>query len=197
VQISRRLRERMDWILGKYASRVKSRADVFHRWVGAFNCVSAFNNSGMSLLDQNMIPFGRSPFILMSMGLFILAGNTCYPIFLRLFIWTLRRCLPSSERWAELRHTLQFLLDHPRRCYTNLFPGPHTWWLLGAVVVLNGIDCIMYVVLNVSIFLWALVGSDVYRLATRSLRVILLALNSLMVYSKRLPYAVVASMLSQ
>jgi Trk-type K+ transport system membrane component len=25
------------------------------RWNGAFNAVSAFNNSGMSLLDQNMV----------------------------------------------------------------------------------------------------------------------------------------------
>ena len=25
------------------------------RWVGAFNGVSAFNNSGMSLLDANMV----------------------------------------------------------------------------------------------------------------------------------------------
>jgi Trk-type K+ transport system membrane component len=26
-------------------------------WVGAFNAVSAFNNSGMSLLDANMVAF--------------------------------------------------------------------------------------------------------------------------------------------
>ena len=25
------------------------------RWVGAFNAISAFNNSGMSLLDANMV----------------------------------------------------------------------------------------------------------------------------------------------
>lgn len=37
---------------------------IDHRWVGAFNGVSAFNNSGMSLLDANMVrwmsavPFG-------------------------------------------------------------------------------------------------------------------------------------------
>lgn len=29
-------------------------ADSAPRWVGAFNGVSAFNNSGMSLLDANM-----------------------------------------------------------------------------------------------------------------------------------------------
>jgi Trk-type K+ transport system membrane component len=103
----------------------------------------------MSLLDQNMIPFAGSPFILLSLGLFILAGNTCYPVFLRLFIWSLHRSLPATPRFRDAKHTLQFLLNHPRRCYTNLFPSAHTWWLLGAVVVLNGIDCIMYVVLNI------------------------------------------------
>jgi hypothetical protein len=45
-------------------------------WVGAFNAVSAFNNSGMSLLDANMVAFQTSVFMLISMGLFILAGNT-------------------------------------------------------------------------------------------------------------------------
>ena len=28
---------------------------IDYRWVGAFNGVSAFNNSGMSLLDANMV----------------------------------------------------------------------------------------------------------------------------------------------
>lgn len=31
-----------------------SESDSASRWVGAFNGVSAFNNSGMSLLDANM-----------------------------------------------------------------------------------------------------------------------------------------------
>jgi len=52
-------------------------------WLGIFNGASAFNNSGMSLLDANMIPFQNSPFVLITMGLMILAGNTAYPIFLR------------------------------------------------------------------------------------------------------------------
>ena len=28
---------------------------IWGRWLGAFNAVSAFNNSGMSLLDANMV----------------------------------------------------------------------------------------------------------------------------------------------
>lgn len=118
-------------------------------WVGAFNAVSAFNNSGMSLLDANMTAFQTAYYMLLTMGLLILAGNTCYPVFLRLIIWTIRKALPKTERWDDLRHTLQFLLDHPRRCYTNLFPSQHTWWLLLSVITLNSIDWVAFEVLNI------------------------------------------------
>lgn len=81
------------------------------------------------------------------MGLLILAGNTAYPIFLRLIVWTMWKLVPQSMPAAK--QTLRFLLDHPRRCYTNLFPSPHTWWLLGAIVMLNGIDWAAFEILNV------------------------------------------------
>ena len=122
------------------------------RWVGSFNAVSAFNNSGMSLLDANMVAFQESVYMLITMGLLILAGNTCYPIFLRLIIWTLLKLMPDKDSWRDSRKTLQFLLDHPRRCYTNLFPRRHTYWLLAAVVVLNGIDWAAFEILNASHF---------------------------------------------
>ncbi|KAI5865674.1 cation transport protein-domain-containing protein [Durotheca rogersii] len=56
-------------------------------WNGIFNGVSAFNKSGMSVLDLNMIPYGSSYFVLIVMGAMILAGNTAYPILLRLILW--------------------------------------------------------------------------------------------------------------
>lgn len=77
--------------------------------------------------------------MLMTMTFLILSGNTCYPIFLRL-VWTFLKLIPRGESWSDRRKTLQFLLDHPRRCYTNMFPAQHTWWLLAAVVTLNSID---------------------------------------------------------
>lgn len=118
-------------------------------WVGAFNAVSAFNNSGMSLLDANMTAFQTAYYMIITMGLLILAGNTCYPIFLRLIIWTIHRYMPKTERWLVHSTTLQFLLDHPRRCYTNMFPSRHTWWLLMAVITLNGIDWAGFEILNI------------------------------------------------
>ncbi|KAK5017583.1 hypothetical protein LTR16_001441 [Cryomyces antarcticus] len=119
-------------------------------WVGASNAVSAFNNSGMSLLDANMIAFQTSYYMLITMSLLILAGNTCYPIFLRLIVWTFLKLTPDTAAWKEQRITLRFLLDHPRRCYTNFFPSQHTWWLLTAVIILNGIDWAAFEILNIS-----------------------------------------------
>ncbi|KAJ5987044.1 hypothetical protein N7451_011409 [Penicillium sp. IBT 35674x] len=117
-------------------------------WVGFFFAISAFNNSGMSVLDANMVPFKRSTYMLITMGLLILAGNTCYPIFLRWILYTIRLILPRGEYFHYSRETLTFLLDHPRRCYTTLFPSAHTWWLLVSVIVLNGADWVAYEVLN-------------------------------------------------
>jgi Trk-type K+ transport system membrane component len=117
-------------------------------WVGSFNAISAFNNSGMSLLDANMVAFQTSIYMLLTMSFLIIAGNTCYPIFLRLIVWTLLKLHPNNERWDDSRKTLQFLLDHPRRCYTNMFPSRHTWWLLFSVICLNGIDWAAFEILN-------------------------------------------------
>ena len=140
--------------VGAYVAR--NRADTAKRnglnpwWLGAFNAVSAFNNNGMSLLDANMVAFQTSVFKLLIMGLLILAGNTCYPIFLRLIVWSFWKLVPESEEWHAFRNTLRFLLDHPRRCYTHLFQSRHTWWLLLVVVTLNGIDWVAFEILNVS-----------------------------------------------
>ncbi|KAB8215050.1 cation transport protein-domain-containing protein [Aspergillus novoparasiticus] len=118
-------------------------------WAGIFFAVSAFNNSGMSLVDANMVPFQSSIYMLITMGLLILAGNTCYPIFLRCILYALLLILPENDYFTHQRHTLRFLLDHPRRCYTNLFPSRHTRWLLCAVIILNGLDWAAFEVLNI------------------------------------------------
>lgn len=109
-------------------------------WTGAFFAVSAFVNSGMSLLDANMTALQTNAYPLLTMGMLILAGNTLYPCFLRFIIWTMRRLMADRPSWETWRVTLDFILDHPRRVYTNLFPVRHTWYLLGTIIILNGID---------------------------------------------------------
>ncbi|KAB5584765.1 cation transport protein-domain-containing protein [Coniochaeta sp. 2T2.1] len=120
-------------------------------WLGIFNGVSAFNNSGMSLLDANMIPFEQAYFVLITMGLLILAGNTAYPIFLRMIMagaLNLLQWTTKENDYYELKATFQFILKYPRRVYTNLFPARPTWWLLFMLVALNSVDWAAFELLN-------------------------------------------------
>ncbi|THV50215.1 hypothetical protein BGAL_0160g00180 [Botrytis galanthina] len=122
-------------------------------WLGVFNAISAFNNSGMSLLDLNMIPFQTSVYTLLTMGLLILAGNTAYPLFLRLILYTLLKLLDTFPNllspFQHHKPTLLFILRYPRRVYTNLFPSRPTWWLLFMVITLNSIDWVAFELLNI------------------------------------------------
>ncbi|KAI1809907.1 cation transport protein-domain-containing protein [Poronia punctata] len=120
-------------------------------WNGVFNAVSAFNNSGMSVLDLNVIPYSSSYFVLMVMGILILAGNTAYPIFLRFCLWTslqMLKLLSYPHDFVAWKTTLEYILRYPRRVYTHLFPARQTWWLLFMLFVLNGTDWAAFEVLN-------------------------------------------------
>jgi Trk-type K+ transport system membrane component len=68
------------------------------------------------------------------LGFCILAGNTAFPVFLRLTIWTMSKLLRGESR---LKETIQFLLDHPRRCFIYLFPSHQTWFLVFMLVALK------------------------------------------------------------
>ena len=63
------------WAFFTHSPR-RNNANEHTRWVGAFNAISGFNNSGMSLLDANMVAFQGSRYMLLTVGLLILAGNT-------------------------------------------------------------------------------------------------------------------------
>lgn len=83
------------------------------------------------------------------MGFLILAGNTLYPCFLRFIIWAIRCLLPNSTWCEDWKAVLKFILDHPRRVYTHLFPKRHTWYLLATIVLFNGIDWAGFEVLSI------------------------------------------------
>jgi Trk-type K+ transport system membrane component len=117
-------------------------------WWAFFTSNSAFMDLGFTLTVDSMISFNTSQYILMIMWFFIIIGNTGFPVMLRFIIWLTSCIVPKhSGLWDELR----FLLDHPRRCFTLLFPSGANWWLFWILVALNGIDLIFFIILDVSL----------------------------------------------
>ncbi|KAJ7503005.1 cation transport protein-domain-containing protein [Mycena galericulata] len=97
-------------------------------------------NTGMSLVDQSMVPFQRAYPTIVFMVLLVLAGNTAFVNgLLRIFfLWS-----------SRANETLHFLLDHPRRCFIYLFPSHQTWFLLTVVLTLNLTDWFCFMVLDI------------------------------------------------
>lgn len=116
-------------------------------WWSVFTSVSAYTNCGLNLLNENMIPLSNDYLILIFTGMIILTGNTLYPFFLRVTIWTLSKLVPEN---SEIHHTLLFLLHHPRRCYLFLFPAKNTFILLLAQTAINLTAWVFFIILNIN-----------------------------------------------
>ncbi|KAK9447597.1 cation transport protein-domain-containing protein [Limtongia smithiae] len=116
-------------------------------WWGAFMSVSAFMDVGYSIIPTSMIEFATAVFPLLLMAFLVVIGNTGFPCMLRLIIWLLRGMFRHGSR---ARESLTFLLEHPRRCFILLFPSAATWWLFLVLIVLNGLDLILFIVLDLN-----------------------------------------------
>lgn len=115
---------------------------------GIFTPASLFNDLGFTLTPDSMISFQEAAVPLLIGSFLILIGNTAFPCMLRFVIWVCSLCVPTdSGLWEEFK----FLLDHPRRCFTLLFPSRSTWWLFWILVGLNSLDVILFIVLDVRI----------------------------------------------
>lgn len=116
-------------------------------WWGFFTSSSAFMDLGFTLTPDSMNSFNTAVWPLLLMSFLIVIGNTGFPVMLRFMIWLLSLVVP---RGTGLYEEVRFLLDHPRRCFTLLFPSGATWWLFWLLVILNGLDVIFFIVLDVS-----------------------------------------------
>jgi potassium uptake Trk family protein len=103
------------------------------------------DNLGLTLTPDSMVTFRDATWPMLLMSFLTYAGNTFYPCFLRLLIWTLYKISPAT---SSLRESLRFLLDHPRRCYTLLFPSTATWILAAILFALNFLDTLLIVCLD-------------------------------------------------
>ncbi|KAK5462964.1 low affinity potassium transporter [Exophiala xenobiotica] len=135
------------WILHTKYGRVVTGQGQGRVWWGFFTASSAFNDLGFTLTNNSMVSFGGAIFPLLLMTFLIVIGNTGFPCMLRFVIWVFSKCVPhGGPIWDEL----QFLLDHPRRCFTLLFPRNATWWLFAILVILNGVDLIFFIILDLN-----------------------------------------------
>ncbi|KAI1110015.1 cation transport protein-domain-containing protein [Nemania sp. NC0429] len=137
------------WILHnnpQYSSIIK--ADGINPvWWAFWTANSAFMDLGLTLTPDSMNSFSTAIFPLLIMSFLIILGNTGFPVALRFMIWLASLMVPrGSGLWEELR----FLLDHPRRCFTLLFPSNANWWLTFILVALNAVDLLLFIVLDLS-----------------------------------------------
>ncbi|CAL9736190.1 high-affinity potassium transport protein [Monosporozyma servazzii] len=142
--------------------RVVRSGGVSPAWWGFFTAMSAFNDLGLTLTPDSMNSFSEARYPLVVMMWFIIIGNTGFPIFLRVIIWVMFHLAPDLSQTKE---SLGFLLDHPRRCFTLLFPSSATWWLLLTLLFLNITDLILFIILDL--------GSKVLQPFARSIRVLI------------------------
>lgn len=114
-------------------------------WWGFFTGQTSFNDLGYTLTPNSMISFNNSLYVMIWGAVFIVIGNTGFPILLRFIIWILCKFATPMSLFEE---SLGFLLDHPRRCFTLLFPSGPTWWLFAILLILNGVDLIFFIILD-------------------------------------------------
>ncbi|KAH7231692.1 cation transport protein-domain-containing protein [Fusarium redolens] len=114
-------------------------------WWAIYSAQTMTDNLGFTLTPDSMISFNDVPAPMLIMSFLTLAGHTCYPIVLRLVLWTISKLAP---RQPSIREPLSFLLNHPRRCYTLLFPSGPTWALFGILLTLNIIDILLIILLD-------------------------------------------------
>ncbi|QLQ78565.1 hypothetical protein HG537_0A08120 [Torulaspora globosa] len=136
----------LPWILSmpRY-KRIVRENGVSPTWWGFFTAMSAFTDLGLTLTRDSMSSFNEATYPLVVMIWFIIIGNTGFPVLLRFIIWVLFKLSPELSQTKE---NLGFLLDHPRRCFTLLFPSAATWWLLLTLIGLNSFDLVIFLILD-------------------------------------------------
>lgn len=69
-------------------------------WLGVFHAVSAFNNAGFSVFDDNMIGLNRDPFVLLILAATVVVGG------LGFLVWTQVARFPRTPRRWDLHAKL-------------------------------------------------------------------------------------------
>lgn len=134
------------WIMtdSKYGGMVKDMG-LNRPWWAVFTAGSAFHDLGYTLSPDSMASFRNAAFPLLVMTFLVVIGNTGFPCMLRLIIWLISK---FTTYGSPLDEELHYLLEHPRRCFTMLFPGSETWRLAGVLLLLNALDLFVFYTLQ-------------------------------------------------
>ncbi|RAL06546.1 ankyrin repeat-containing protein [Aspergillus homomorphus CBS 101889] len=136
----------MLWVLpNRQYSQVLADAGINRPWWAIFTAGSAFNDLGFTLTPDSMDAFQTAPLPLLVMTFLVVIGNTGFPCMLRFIIWTLSQ---FTTYGSPLDDELEYLLEHPRRCFTLLFPSAETWRLSAVLLLLNAIDLFIFYTLQ-------------------------------------------------
>lgn len=120
-------------LLGIYLTATDSRRHLCEKngvntwWFALFHSFSSFNNAGFAPFADNLIQFQDDYFFLLWTTVLILAGNTGFPVLMRLSAWFLHKIWPDDPG-------IKFLLVNPRRCSTHVFPAFHTRIILSTII---------------------------------------------------------------
>ncbi|KAL4953161.1 cation transporter [Aspergillus filifer] len=129
---------------GKYKDYLDECA-VDHIWWAIYSAQTMADNLGFTLTPDSMVSFQDATFPMFIMSFLAYAGNTLYPCFLRLIIWTMYKIVPHT---SSLKEPLRFLLNYPRRCYMLLFRSRPTWALAAIIFILNFVDVVLILCLD-------------------------------------------------
>ncbi|KAF3452689.1 hypothetical protein FNV43_RR03122 [Rhamnella rubrinervis] len=102
-----------------------------------FTVVSTFTNCGFIPTNENMIVFKKNSGLLLILIPQILLGNTMYPIFIRLWIWSLWKITKRMEFNYMLR-------NYGEMGYTHLLSALHSYLL--------GVAALMFMLVQIILF---------------------------------------------
>lgn len=138
----------LPWIMstsGPYPEYL-SEQGIRRSWWSIQSAATMVNNLGLTLTPDSMFTLRNSPWPMIAMSTLALMGNTFFPVFLRFWIWALTKVVSSD---CSLQEPLAYLLKHPRRCFTFLFPRRPTWILCLILVSLNLFDMFLIIAFDV------------------------------------------------
>jgi trk system potassium uptake protein TrkH len=77
-------------------------------WWALFHSVSAFNNAGFGLLNNNLVNFVTDPVINLTISVLIILGGLGYPVLIAIYLWVRSRVkvLRNQKVQAELKQDL-------------------------------------------------------------------------------------------